>query len=92
MKNKLVRPIAVAAMAAALMTGGMSVSAANASTASESSAPAGDGSQVMATYIYGVYLSQRQCDTQGFSLQINGLIKSYQCKWDSPYWALWVTT
>ena len=92
MKHTLTRLTAISVTTAALMAGGMLSSAASADTASAAPISASAGPvTAQDTYIYAIYATIRSCSDHGKLLLVNKLIDSFECKWDSPGWALWIT-
>ena len=87
MKHTLTRFTAISVTAAALVAGGMLSSAASADTASASAGPV----TTQSTWVVAVYATSAECRYEGSAMLVNKLIKSYQCLWDSPGFALWVT-
>jgi hypothetical protein len=91
-KHKLTRLAAISVTTAALMAGGMLSSAASADTASTSTVSvSASPATAQETYIYAIYARIRTCSDHGKLLLVNKLIDSFECKWDSPGWALWIT-
>ena len=80
MKHQLTRLTAISVTAAALVAGGMLPSAASA-----------DAVTVQKTWVVAVYATSAECRYEGNAMLVNKLIKSFQCLWDSPGFALWVT-
>lgn len=40
--------------------------------------------------VYGNYRGYYVCDGTGMALVDTGYAQRYDCRWDSPYWALWI--
>jgi hypothetical protein len=43
-----------------------------------------------ATWVqWGTYLTHEECRHEGRD-KLGGVVVAYECRWDSPYWALWL--
>lgn len=42
------------------------------------------------SWVHAVYRTASNCTAEGHRLVNEGFVDTFNCVWDSPYWALWV--